>query len=163
MHPGIVSMPIMDVLSDIVGPIACLPGIRVAESRIKRWIKCVIGHGLDTKYLLLLFFVPYQTLIWCRISPKCCQTPSYFSCKHGPGGKAIYNVKWHGLLPHCPVDRVTWEVLASTHWGQDKTAAVSQTTLSNAFSWMKILEFRLRFHWRLFLRVQLTIFHHWFR
>ena len=31
------------------------------------------------------------------------------------------------------------------------------------FSWMKILEFRLRFHWSLFLRVQLTIIQHWFR
>ena len=40
--------------------------------------------------------------------------------------------------------------------------AVSQT-LSNAFSWMKMLEFRLKFHWSLFLRVQLTIFQHWFR
>ena len=38
-----------------------------------------------------------------------------------------------------------------------------QTTFSNAFSWMKIYEFRLRFHWNLFLRVQLTIFQHWFR
>ena len=36
--------------------------------------------------------------------------------------------------------------------GRDKMAAVSQTTLSNAFSWMKMLEFRLRFHWSLFLR-----------
>ena len=26
-----------------------------------------------------------------------------------------------------------------THWGRDKMAAVSQTTLSNAFSWMKML------------------------
>ena len=42
-------------------------------------------------------------------------------------------------------------------------ATVSQTTLSNAFSWMKMLEFRLRFHWSLFLRVQLTIIQHWFR
>ena len=50
-----------------------------------------------------------------------------------------------------------------THWGRDKMAAVSQTTLSNAFSWMKMLEFRLRFHWSLFLRVQLTIIQHWFR
>ena len=50
-----------------------------------------------------------------------------------------------------------------THWGRDKMATVSQTTLSNAFSWMKMLEFRLRFHWSLFLRVQLTIFQHWFR
>ena len=40
-----------------------------------------------------------------------------------------------------------------THWGRDKMAAVSQTTLSNAFSWMKMLEFRLLFQWSLFLRV----------
>ena len=31
------------------------------------------------------------------------------------------------------------------------------------FSWMKILESRLKFHWSLFLRVQWTIIHHWFR
>ena len=42
-------------------------------------------------------------------------------------------------------------------------AAMSQTTFSNAFSWMKMYEFRLKFHWSLFLRVQLTISHHWFR
>ena len=40
---------------------------------------------------------------------------------------------------------------------------ISQTTFSSAFSWMKIFEFRLKFHWSLFLRVQLTIFQHWFR
>ena len=38
-----------------------------------------------------------------------------------------------------------------------------QTTFSNAFSWMKIFNFRLRFPWRLFPRFQLTIFQHWFR
>ena len=41
--------------------------------------------------------------------------------------------------------------------------AISQTTFSNAFSWMKMHEFRLRFHWSLFLRFELTIFQHWFR
>ena len=36
--------------------------------------------------------------------------------------------------------------------------------ISNAFSWMNIFKFRLKFHWNLlFLRVQMTIFHHWFR
>ena len=45
-----------------------------------------------------------------------------------------------------------------THWGRDKMAAIFQTTFSNAFSWMKMFEFRLRFHWSLFPRVQLTIF-----
>ena len=32
-----------------------------------------------------------------------------------------------------------------THWGRDKMAAVSQTMFSNAFSWMKMFEFRLKF------------------
>ena len=41
-----------------------------------------------------------------------------------------------------------------SHWGQDKMATVYQTTFSNAFSWMKRYEFRLRFHWSWFLRVQ---------
>ena len=50
-----------------------------------------------------------------------------------------------------------------THWGRDKMSAISQTTLSNAFSWLKMLEFRLKFQWSLFPRVQLTIFKHWFR
>ena len=50
-----------------------------------------------------------------------------------------------------------------THWGRDKMAAIFQTTFSNAFSWMKMLKFLLRFHWSLFPRVQSTIFHHWFR
>ena len=51
----------------------------------------------------------------------------------------------------------------STHRGRDKMDAIFQTILSNAFSWMNMLEFRLKFHWSLFLRVQLTIFQHWFR
>ena len=50
-----------------------------------------------------------------------------------------------------------------THWGRDKTAAIFQTTFSNEFSWMKMYEFRLRFHWSLFLRFELTISQHWFR
>ena len=50
-----------------------------------------------------------------------------------------------------------------THWGRDKMAAIFQTTFSNVFSWMKMYEFRLRFHLCLCLRVQLTIFQHWFR
>ena len=37
------------------------------------------------------------------------------------------------------------------------------TTFSNAFSWIKIYKFRLRCHWRLFLRFELTVFQHWFR
>ena len=46
-----------------------------------------------------------------------------------------------------------------THWGQDKMATIFQT-FSNAFSWMKIYEFCIRFHWSLFLRFKLIIFQH---
>ena len=53
--------------------------------------------------------------------------------------------------------------LTLTQWGRDKMSAVLQTTFSNAFSWMKMHEFRLIFHWSLFLRFKLTIFQHWFR
>ena len=49
-----------------------------------------------------------------------------------------------------------------THWGRDKMATIFQTISYNAFSWMKIYQFRLWFHWNLFPRVQLTIFNHWF-
>ena len=65
------------------------------------------------------------------------------------------------------VDQVRWLNKASsgpnrlTHWG--KIAVISQTTFSNAFSWMKTYESWLISHWSLFLRVQLRIFQHWFR
>ena len=50
-----------------------------------------------------------------------------------------------------------------THWGRDKLDAIFYTTFSNGFSWMKMCEFRLEFHWSLFLRFQLIIFQHWLR
>ena len=37
-------------------------------------------------------------------------------------------------------------------------AAISQTIVSNAFSWMQMLQFLLRFHWNLFPTVKLTTF-----
>ena len=38
-----------------------------------------------------------------------------------------------------------------TLWGRYKMAAIFQTTYSNAFSWIKMHEFCLRFYWSLFL------------
>ena len=54
-----------------------------------------------------------------------------------------------------------WHLIL-THWGRDNMA-ISQKTLSSTFSWMKVIEFWLIFHWNLFLRVQLAISQHWFR
>ena len=50
-----------------------------------------------------------------------------------------------------------------THWGRDEMEAITQTTFSIAFFWKKMFELWLKFLWSLFLRVQLTIFQHWFR
>ena len=50
-----------------------------------------------------------------------------------------------------------------THLTLDKMDAIPQIIFSDAFSWMKRFVFWLKFHWSLFLRVQLTISQHWFR
>ena len=34
-----------------------------------------------------------------------------------------------------------------THWGRDKMDAISQTPFSSEFSWMKMFDFRSKFHW----------------
>ena len=72
-----------------------------------------------------------------------------------------------------PSEGVFWEFKAwhmsclcyccMSHWGWDKMAAIYQTTFSNAFFLMKIYKFRLRFHWSLFPKAQLTMSRHWFR
>ena len=50
-----------------------------------------------------------------------------------------------------------------THHPLEKMAAISQTIFSDAFSCMKSFVFCLKFHWNLFLKVQLTITQYWFR
>ena len=58
----------------------------------------------------------------------------------------------------CKQHKIKYEL---TSWGRDEMADIFQTTISNAYSWMKMYEFRLK--WSLFLMVQLKIVHHWFR
>ena len=89
----------------------------------------------------------------------------------GPHG---WNIQYHGrlvgrcgniwlaiVMPKYNLPLVLFSGL--THWDRNKMAATFQTIFSNTYSWMKIYEIGLRFHWSLFLRVQLTIFQHWFR
>ena len=67
----------------------------------------------------------------------------YPSSPEGWGVKRIWMDGWmDGWMDPCKL----------THWGRDQIDALSQTTFSNAFSWMKMNEFRLGFHWSLFLR-----------
>ena len=83
------------------------------------------------------------------------------------GGKTPYRLVnrgpewWRVDTSQGIVERIVADLL--THWGRDKMTAIFQTTSSNGFSWMKMYEFRLRLHWNLFPRVQLTKFQHWFR
>ena len=56
------------------------------------------------------------------------------------------------LLTQCPWSRpdnprFLVNLQRLTHWDRDKMAAISQTTLSTAFSWMKMHELGLRIHW----------------
>ena len=71
------------------------------------------------------------------------------------------NTSWSIIRPVPGVGQL--KIFLLTHWGRDEIDAITQTTFSSAFFWMKMFEFRLKFHWSLFLRVQLAIFQHWFR
>ena len=75
--------------------------------------------------------------------------------KRGPVGSERTRANVINLIPNA---RDLTEYFL-THWGRDNMAAIFQMTFSNAFSWMKMYELRLRFHWSLFLSVPLTISH----
>ena len=53
---------------------------------------------------------------------------------------------------------MSWLISSWTKW-----LPVRQTTFSNAFAWIEMIEFRFKCHWNLFPGVQLTISQHWFR
>ena len=50
-----------------------------------------------------------------------------------------------------------------THLPLDKMASISQLILWDAFAWVTSFVFWLKFHWSLFLIVQLTMSQYWFR
>ena len=66
---------------------------------------------------------------------------------------------WDNFVSSTSALRSTFTTLMLylTHWDRDKMADISQTTYSNALSWMKMFEFRKQFDWGLFLRIQVTI------
>ena len=130
---------------------------------------------LSISWLLMPWWHESQGISSHAIDRYECQTSETFS---EVGEILMGDVFLHWQYCWCPGDirrrglnmllkHSSWNILVTlhglTHWGRDKMAAVSQTTLSNAFSSMKMLEFWFWFHWSLFLRVQLTIIQHWFR
>ena len=72
-----------------------------------------------------------------------------------PGDKPLSEPMMVSLLTHICVAR--------PHLPLGKMAAFPQTIYSTAFSRMRSVVLWLKFHWSLFIRVQLTITQHWFR
>ena len=122
----------------------------------KQWCYFRMANGRLLRLLISLCYVVYATqgldnglartppmgwLSWLRFE---CNT----DCRDGPDDC----IGW--------VTKHTWDL---THLPLDKMAAISQTLFSDAFSWMKSFVLWSKFHWSLFLRVQLTIIQHWFR
>ena len=77
---------------------------------------------------------------------------------------------WNDISQHyfeaLNVTGYTWGILVKMIFNTLRSrqmATIFQIIYSNEFSWMKLYEFQLKFHWILFLRVQLTIFQHWLR
>ena len=67
----------------------------------------------------------------------------------------------HHIICWCSLCNLQLPDLSLTHWGRDKMVSISQTNISNAFSWIKkIYEFPLIFYWSLFQGTELTIFQH---
>ena len=68
-----------------------------------------------------------------------------------PYPSGLHHSHWDNdtIIP-VPMKQSLW------HYGQCKIAAISQTTFSNVFSWKNMYEFRLRFHWNLFLKIRIN-------
>ena len=152
-----------------------------------RWIPLTKGQSLGKCFHLMTSswttravilttfpFLWYVYLFYALLSWSCISNSLFCQYDHCPvisgwcwlGWKLLDMMRYH--FTWCPrylkhYDGITWTHSALTHWGRDKMDAISQTIFSNAFCWMKMLEYRLKFNWSLFLRVQLTISKHCFR
>ena len=74
----------------------------------------------------------------------------------------IYQSKDCSVPTRCCTDGIR-KPLISTHGIRDKMAVIWQTISSHAFSWIKMFEFRLKYHWNLFPRFQFPMCQHRFR
>ena len=122
----------------------------------KEYCECVGSNNFCYQKWYFTCFLTFHLAVWYNVL---CLTMDH-SVTHSFNCLIVRSVYTMRRLRNI---RMVDSVTTLTHWGRDKMAAVSQTTFSNAFSWMKMIEFRLRFYWSLFPRVQLIIFQHWFR
>ena len=66
-------------------------------------------------------------------------------------------------LDYYEIPKLKSMLVKCAHLPWTKWPTFLQTTFWNAFAWMKLKEFQLKFHWNLFPGVQLTISLHWLR
>ena len=120
---------------------------------------CVEFWGHMNIYLQFIEFLKSEVTLLIRMLLHGIERPIYWI-----QSISLLLVAWQCMEPgHLkpPGNIHYWLVLS--HWGWDKMVAISQTTFSNAFSWLKMYWFQLKFHWRLSPMVQVTIFQHWVR
>ena len=132
-----------------------LPGNLIGIWQVTSWD---LSNGCQDSFVVQLCchnnlnccgYDDYSWLAWFQWKPQVCLIMDVIHLVTAVNALCISNMEF---------------VMSSlTHWGRDKMDAISQTTFSNAFCWMRMFEYRLKFHWSLFLRVQLTISQHWFR
>ena len=124
-------------------------------------LSVISKHMLRTKFIstsceLALKWTPKNTFddmsTLVQVMAWCCQASSHYLSQCWHRSKTSYGItrpKWVDRFQY--TDRVSRKTLfvegmaPLTHWGQDKMATISQT-FWNAFSWLKMYEFWLRFH-----------------
>ena len=110
-----------------------------------------LHYDVVWEYSYIKYVASFRTHRSMRIANCCISTSKKSRDRRSQNhAETAQGTLWHGLL--------------LTHWDQGGTmTAISQTTFSNANSWMKMYELCVKFHWSLFLRFELDIFQHRFR
>ena len=135
--------------------------------RIISWVLCHSPIGNSTENAHESYYCKKLKTTHLKSKPQPQRTMSYIPSHFFLNISIRLNIlimRWSRLLKYFLVGRqrlVNYTHL--THLPLDRMAATLQTIFSDAFPWIKCFVFWLKFHWSLFLSVQLTITQHWFR
>ena len=110
-----------------------------------------VAYSNDNKSIVL------QGITWCMALPVVTTTitwhRTYIACWSNILNYDINN-SWSVNLAVCRNDFAFFYIYFGRHFADD---------IFRCILWMRSFAFRLKFHWNLFLRVQLTIAQQWFR
>ena len=123
-----------------------------------KWCLClsIVGYHIVTKFCTChdnivmpwaKFHCDHFNTTWLRLESNFCQIWIAM--------EKLF-MKWVHIQhsdSYLTVDLTTF-IITLTHWGRDKMVTIFQTTFSKSCCWIKMFEFRLKFHWILFLRAQ---------